>query len=94
MHYIAQFGLCAIAIILINALAIAYTLDERKETKYLCISGDYKGKTYSINDWRKVAIELAKTVKNSTLTQQLKHGTDEDITGLLYINFGIELIET
>ena len=93
MNYLAQISLCAIAIVLVNALAIVYTLDERKEAKYLCISGNYKGQTHTLKDWRKIAIELAKTVKSTKLNAQAKHGTDEDIIGLLYINFGVELVD-
>ena len=93
MHYLAQFALCVIGIVLVNGLAIAYTLDERKEKQYMCISGNYKGQTHTLKDWRKIATELAKTVKSTKLNAQAKHGTDEDIIGLLYINFGIELVD-
>ena len=66
----------------------------RKEKRlYSCRNGDYKGQTHEIKDWRKIAIELAKTTKNSRLNAMAKYGTDEDIIGLLYINFGIELFD-
>lgn len=93
MHAIPQILGIGLIIILLNACAIAYYIDERKEAQYLCTSGLYKGQTHTIKDWRKIAIELAKTVKSSKLNAQAKHGTDEDIIGLLFINFGIELVD-
>lgn len=80
-------------IIFVNACAIAYYIDEHRQQEYLCISGLYKGQTHTIKDWRKIALDLAKTVKRSELNAHLKYGTDEDIIGLLYLNFGVELIE-
>jgi len=80
-------------IILINALHIIYQLNRKKSVLYLARTGDYKGQTHKIEDWRKIAIELARTTKNSRVNAIAKHGTDEDIIGLLYINFGIELVD-
>ena len=81
-------GLCTI-IVLLN-LATNRT---KTEQLYIATSGDYKGQTHNIKDWRKIAIELAKTTKNSKLNAMAKHGTDEDIIGLLYMNFGVELLD-
>lgn len=83
----------ALVIVLVNAYYIAWQLDKQKSTLYTCKNGDYKGQTHDIKDWRKIAIELAKTTKNSRLNAIAKHGTDEDIIGLLYLNFGVELYD-
>ena len=80
-------------IVLVNAIYISWQLDKRTPTLYTCKSGDYKGQTHDIKDWRKIAIELAKNTKNSRINAITKHGTDEDIIGLLYINYGIELFD-
>lgn len=61
--------------------------------KLRAVSGDFRGQTHDIKDWRKIAIELAKTTKNSRLSAMAKYGTDDDIIGLLYLNFGVELID-
>lgn len=82
------FGLCSI-IVLLN-LATNRT---KTEQLYIATSGDYKGQTHDIKDWRRIAIELAKNTKNSKLNAMAKHGTDEDIIGLLYVNFGVELVD-
>lgn len=82
-------------IILINMLYIKYQIKRKeKHTQYLiCRTGDYKGQTHTIDDWRKIAIELSKNTKNSRLNAMAKHGTDEDVIGLLYLNFGLELYD-
>ena len=80
-------------IITINLLYIAWQLNNKTPPIYMATSGTLKGQTHTINDWRKIAIDLARTVKNSDLNTKIKYGTDEDIIGLLYINFGIELID-
>lgn len=90
--YIKIFGL-AFIIIAVNALYIKWKITKSKEQEMRCISGDYKGQTHKIEDWRKIAVELARTTKNSRINAIAKHGTDEDIIGLLYINFGIELVD-
>lgn len=90
--YIKIFGL-AFIIITVNAIYIKWKTTEPKEAEYRCISGDYKGQTHNIKDWRKIAIELARTTKNSRINAIAKYGTDEDIIGLLYINYGIELLD-
>ena len=82
------FGLCSI-IVLLN-LATNRT---KTEQLYIATSGDYKGQTHNIKDWRKIAIELARTTKNSKLNAMAKHGSDECIIGLLYMNFGVELLD-
>ena len=64
-----------------------------KNALYTCKKGDYKGQTHDIKDWRKIAIELARTTKNSRINAIAKHGTDEDVIGLLYFNFGVELFD-
>ena len=79
--------------VLVNALHIIYKIKRNKSVLYLAQSGDYRGQTHDIKDWRKIAIELARTTKNTRINAIAKHGTDEDIIGLLYINFGIELID-
>ena len=81
-------GICTIIVILNLA-----TNRTRTEQLYIAKSGDYKGQTHNIKDWRKIAIELARTTKNSKLNAMAKHGTDEDVIGLLYMNFGVELID-
>ena len=83
----------ALIIVLVNAYYIAWQLDKGTPSLYTCKAGDYKGQTHDIKDWRKIAIELAKTTKNSRLNAIAKHGTDEDIIGLLYLNFGVELYD-
>lgn len=83
----------ALIVVLVNAYYIAWQLDKQKTTLYTCKTGDYKRQTHDIKDWRKIAIELAKTTKNSRLNAIAKHGTDEDIIGLLYLNFGVELYD-
>lgn len=83
----------ALIVVLVNAYYIAWQLDKRTPSLYTCKNGDYKGQTHDIKDWRKIAIELAKTTKNSRLNAIAKHGTDEDIIGLLYLNFGVELYD-
>lgn len=92
MQIIILFG---IGVILVNACYIAYILDNRNQQEecYIATSGDYKGQTHTIKDWRRIAIELAKTTKNSKLNAMAKYGTDEDIIGLLYINFGVDLVD-
>lgn len=86
------FGL-ALVIVVVNAYYIARQLDEPAPLLYTCKNGDYKGQTHDIKDWRKIAVDLARTTKNSRLNAIAKHGTDEDIIGLLYFNFGVELFD-
>lgn len=90
MLYIIIFGVLVIAV---NAIYIKWQMQERQDKLYRAMTGDYKGQTHNIKDWRKITIELAKNVKNSRLNAMAKHGTDEDIIGLLYINFGVELVD-
>lgn len=80
-------------VLLINGIYIAHLCEDKRETLYTAKSGDYKGQTHNIKDWRKIAIELARTTKNSRINAIAKHGTDEDIIGLLYLNFGVELFD-
>lgn len=81
-------------ILAINAIYIKYLTEQKPNTPYLiCRTGDYKGQSHTIKDWRKIAIELAKTTKNSRLNAMAKYGTDEDVIGLLYLNFGLELFD-
>ena len=76
----------------VTALNLLVALNKTEQDQlYTCKSGQFSGQTHNINDWRKIALELAKTVKNSTLNARLKYGTDEDLLGLLYTNFGVEL---
>ena len=76
----------------VTALNLLVALNKNEHNQlYTCKSGQFSGQTHNINDWRKIALELAKTVKNSTLNARLKYGTDEDLLGLLYTNFGVEL---
>jgi len=86
------FGL-ALVIVLVNAYYIIRQLDESTPSLYTCKNGDYKGQTHDIKDWRRIAVELARTTKNSRLNAIAKYGTDEDIIGLLYFNFGVELFD-
>ena len=89
MHITAEIiGLCVV-IILLNYIYNA----EKPIKQYTAISGDLKGQTHTIEDWRKIAVELSKTVKNNTMHTRLKYGSDEDIIGLLYLNYGIDLID-
>lgn len=83
----------ALVIVLINAFYITRQTEKSTPPLYTCTSGDYKGQTHDIKDWRKIAIELAKITKNSRLNAIAKHGTDEDIIGMLYLNFGVELFD-
>lgn len=82
-------------VLIVNMMYISYITEqhEQKEKLYLARGGDYNGQTHNIKDWRKIAIELSKSVKNSKLNAMAKYGTDEDIIGLLYLNFGIELFD-
>lgn len=82
-------------IIAINALYIKYQTEQKpnKTPHLICRTGDYKGQSHTIKDWRKIAIELAKNTKNSRLNAMAKYGTDEDVIGMLYINFGLELFD-
>ena len=90
MLYIIIFGMVVVGI---NAVYNKWLKQNNQEKFYRAISGDYKGQTHNIKDWRKIAVELSKTVKNSRLNAMAKHGTDEDIIGLLFINFGVELVD-
>ena len=81
-------GICII-IVLLNLT----TNRTKTEHLYIANSGDYKGQMHNIKDWRRIAIELAKNTKNSKLNAMAKHGTDEDVIGLLYMNFGVELLD-
>lgn len=82
-------------IVAVNAIYIKYLAEQKQNTikRFTCRSGDYKGQTYEIKDWRKIAIGLAKNTKNSRLNAMAKYGTDEDVIGLLYLNFGVELFD-
>ena len=85
-----------VTILILAGVTVAVNLIYRLNTaekQYTARSGDYKGQTHNIDDWRKIAIELARTTKNSRLNAMAKHGTTEDIIGLLYLNFGIELYD-
>ena len=66
---------------------------ETSEKLYTAKSGDFKGQTHNVKDWRKIAIEISRTTKNSKLSTQLKYCSDEDMIGLLYTNFGIDLFD-
>ena len=90
MLYIIIFG---VLVVVVNAIYIKWQLQTKQDKLYRATTGDYKGQTHTIKDWRKIAIELAKNVKNSRINAIAKHGTDEDIIGLLYINFGVELVD-
>lgn len=93
MNTTLTFIIIAVFIIAINLLYIAWQLKNKEPTYYKAVSGELKGQTHDIKDWRKIAVELTRTVKSSRLNTMAKYGTDEDIIGLLYINFGIELID-
>ncbi|MBO7731331.1 MAG: hypothetical protein J6S67_02210 [Methanobrevibacter sp.] len=82
-------------ILSVNTIYIKYLTEQKpNKTPYLiCRTGDYKGQSHTIKDWRKIAIELAKNTKNSRLNAMAKYGTDEDVIGLLYLNFGVELFD-
>ena len=82
-------------ILAVNAIYIKYLTEQKpnKINQLTCRSGDFKGQTHEIKDWRKIAIELAKNTKNSRLNAMAKYGTDEDVIGLLYLNFGVELFD-
>lgn len=83
-------------ILAVNAIYIKHLTEQKpnKREQYLtCHTGDYRGQTHTIEDWRKIAIELAKTTKNSRLNAMAKHGSDDDVIGMLYINFGVELFD-
>lgn len=90
MLYIIIFGVLVVAV---NAVYIKWQRKSNHEKLYRATTGDYKGQTHDIKDWRKIAIELSKNVKNSRLNAMAKHGSDEDIIGLLFINFGVELVD-
>ena len=93
MQYTLKLLLIAFIIITVNILYIKWQLDRKRTKQYRAISGNYKGQAHEIKDWRKIAIELAKNTKNSRLNAMAKYGTDEDIIGLLYVNFGVELVD-
>lgn len=92
MNEIALIILCSLIITTINTL---YNRKPNKNrTEYLtCHTGDFRGQTHDMKDWRKIAIDLAKNTKNSRLNAMAKYGTDEDVIGLLYLNFGVELFD-
>lgn len=86
---------CGLIIVTVNMLYISYLMEkhDKKEQMLYCEKGDYRGQLHTMTDWRKIAIELAKSVKNSRLNAMAKHGTDEDVIGLLYLEFGVELCD-
>ena len=93
MQYTLTIFIILSVVLAVNALYIRWQLNKKKVCEYIAISGDYKGQSHKVNDWRKIAIDLAKCTKNSRINAIAKYGTDEDVIGLLYINFGIELID-
>lgn len=93
MNATMQIIALGLLVLIVNAIYISHLCEEKKDKLYTAKSGDYKGQTHNIKDWRKIAIELARTTKNSRINAIAKHGTDEDIIGLLYLNFGIELFD-
>lgn len=82
-------------ILAVNAIYIKHLTEQKPNlvNRLTCFNGDFKGQTHNIKDWRKIAIELAKNTKNSRLNAMAKYGTDEDVIGLLYLNFGVELFD-
>ena len=93
MNEMALIILCGLIIIIINT-AYNNSKPNKNRTEYLtCHTGDFRGQTHDMKDWRKIAIELAKSTKNSRLNAMAKYGTDEDVIGMLYLNFGVELFD-
>lgn len=84
-------GGVALLIVLINLPRILSDKDDTA-TLYECREGTLKG-VRTIKDWRKIAVDLARTTKNSKLAMTAKYGTDEDVIGLLYLNFGVDLFD-
>lgn len=80
---------------IIVLLNLANRKQNRTKTEHMlyCDAGDFNGQYHNIDDWRKIALDLSKSVKNSKLNAMIKYGTDEDVIGLLYLNFGIELYD-
>lgn len=80
-------------IIVINLPRIIRQKDEAESVMlYECREGTLKG-IRPIKDWRKIAVDLARATKNSKLAMSAKYGTDEDVIGLLWLNFGIDLFD-
>lgn len=80
----------AVLIVLINIPRMRQ--QDEPPTLYECREGTLKG-IRPIKDWRQIALDLARTTKNSNLAMSAKYGTDEDVIGLLYINYGVDLFE-
>lgn len=78
---------------LLNAIAKEHDDKKNKKTLLVCYEGDYAGQVHDINDWRKIALDIAKSTKNSKLNAVAKYGTDDNVIGLLYLNYGIELYD-
>lgn len=93
MHVMLTILFLAGLVVAVNALYISWNIERKRKKFYTCRNGDYKGQTHDIKDWRKIAIELAKNTKNSRINAIAKHGTDEDVIGLLYLSFGLELFD-
>ena len=95
MTYMFPIIILGILVTIINIYYAKWQIAQREKEgeRLTAISGDYKGQTHNIDDWRKIAIDIAKCTKNSKLNAMAKYGTDEDVIGMLYVNFGVELID-
>lgn len=83
--------------LIIAVLIVAINVPRMKQqdeppTLYECREGTLKG-VRPLKDWRKIAVDLARTTKNSKMYTTAKYGTDEELIGLLYINYGVDLFE-
>ena len=78
--------LLGVLVLLINIPRLKH--EKSKEKLYACISGDFKGQVHDISTWRKIGQDLA---QNKTIKIKIKYASDENLLGLLYINYGINL---
>lgn len=89
--------MATLIILIIAVLIVAINIPRMQHqddppTLYECREGSLRG-VRTINDWRKIAVDLARTTKNSKMYTTAKYATDEELIGLLYINYGVDLFE-
>lgn len=83
----------SLLVVLINGVYQYHRKQEPETTRLICYKGDYAGQIHTIDEWRQIALDISKTVKNSKLNAVAKYGSDENVIGQLYLSYGIELFD-
>lgn len=81
----------AILAILASSEYIRRKKQKPQQEVYKSIDGLLKGETHTEEEWRKIALEIAKKQKDLGAQIELEHATGERLFGMIYLKTGIDL---